>query len=90
MEHHSPGLERLVDVRRETEELASSFGGPSGPAEGPVRWQEGGYLLFTVLVHTWVQLLRGHRRRMSPGVTTIGRRCILPPGRRYGASTRPA
>jgi gluconolactonase len=36
IEQHSPGLERLVDVRQETEELASGFGGPSGPAEGPV------------------------------------------------------
>ena len=46
IEQHSPGLERLVDVRQEIEELASGFGGPSGPAEGPVWWQDGGYLLF--------------------------------------------
>jgi gluconolactonase len=60
IEQHSPGLERLVNVRQEIEELASGFGGPSGPAEGPVWWQEGGYLLFSDI---------GNNRRMkwTPG-----------------------
>jgi gluconolactonase len=60
LEQHSPGLERLVDVRQEIEELAGGFGGPNGPAEGPVWWQEGGYLLFSDI---------GNNRRMkwTPG-----------------------
>ena len=48
IEQHSPELERLVDVRQEIEELAGGFGGPTGPAEGPVWWQEGGYLLYAL------------------------------------------
>ena len=60
IEQRSPGLERLVDVRQEIEELASGFGGSSGPAEGLVWWQEGGYLLFSDI---------GNNRRMkwAPG-----------------------
>jgi gluconolactonase len=56
IEQRSPGLERLVDVRQEIEELASGFGGAAGPAEGPVWWQEGGYLLFSDI---------GNNRRMK-------------------------
>ena len=61
IEQHSPGLERLVDVHQEIEELARGFGGAAGPAEGPVWWQEGGYLLFSDI---------GNNRRMkwTPGV----------------------
>lgn len=69
MEQHSPGLERLVDVRRETEELASGFGGPSGPAEGPVWWQEGGYLLYPTAPNNFERgdelVDRRHRRYLS-------------------------
>jgi gluconolactonase len=61
IEQHDPGLERLVDVRHEIEELASGFGGASGPAEGPVWWHEGSYLVFSDI---------GNNRRMkwTPGV----------------------
>ena len=60
IEQRSPGLEHLVDVRQEIEELARGFGGAAGPAEGPVWWQEGGYLLFSDI---------GNNRRMkwTPG-----------------------
>ena len=61
IEQHDPGLERLVDVRQEIEALASGFGGASGPAEGPVWWHEGSYLVFSDI---------GNNRRMkwAPGV----------------------
>ncbi len=60
IEQHGPGLERLVDVQQEIEELARGFGGVTGPAEGPVWWQEGGYLVFSDI---------GNNRRMkwTPG-----------------------
>jgi len=60
IEQHAPGLERIVDLHQEIEELAQGFGGEGGPAEGPVWWQEGGYLVFSDI---------GHNRRMqwSPG-----------------------
>jgi len=66
IEQHDPGLERLVDVRQAIEELASGFGGASGPAEGPVWWHEGSYLVFSDI---------GNNRRMKwtpgAGVTLV-------------------
>ena len=60
IEQHAPGLERIVHLGEKLEELASGFGGDSGPAEGPVWWHEGGYLLFSDI---------GQNRRMkwAPG-----------------------
>jgi gluconolactonase len=43
----APELERVVSLNQDVEELASGFGGDMGPAEGPLWWQEGGYLLFS-------------------------------------------
>ena len=56
----APGLERIVALDQETKELGSGFGAESGPAEGPVWWKEGGYLLFSDI---------GNDRRMmwAPG-----------------------
>ena len=66
IEQHGPGLERLVDVQQEIEELARGFGGVTGPAEGPVWWQEGGSLVFSDI---------GNNRRMKwtpgAGVTLV-------------------
>lgn len=47
IEQVSPELERIVSVDQEIEELSEGFGGSSGPAEGPLWWSEGGYLLFS-------------------------------------------
>ena len=54
IEQVSPGLEMIIDLDQEVEWLASGFGGdgsdlgvPWWPAEGPVWFQEGGYLLFS-------------------------------------------
>ena len=44
---HDPGLERLISTDQPIQELAGGFGGEFGPAEGPVWWQEGNYLLFS-------------------------------------------
>ena len=66
IEQHAPGLERIVDLHQAIEELARGFGGERGPAEGPVWWQEGNYLVFSDI---------GNNRRMqwSPrtGVTLV-------------------
>ena len=35
------------DQRADQKELVIGFGGPLGPAEGPLWWKEGGFLLFT-------------------------------------------
>ena len=54
IEQVAPGLERILDLEQEVEWLADGFGGdgsalgvPWWPAEGPLWWQEGGYLLFS-------------------------------------------
>jgi gluconolactonase len=56
IEKHAPDLDRIVDVNQGIEELASGFGGDTGPAEGPVWWHDGGYLLFSDI---------GNNRRMK-------------------------
>jgi gluconolactonase len=47
IEQFAPELDRIISVSEPIQELASGFGGPRGPAEGPVWWHEGGYLLFS-------------------------------------------
>jgi gluconolactonase len=56
IEKHAPGLDRIVEVNQSIEELASGFGGDSGPAEGPVWWHDGGHLIFSDI---------GNNRRMT-------------------------
>jgi gluconolactonase len=41
-----PALDKIIDKAQPIQELATGFGGDLGPAEGPVWWKEGGYLLF--------------------------------------------
>ena len=43
----SDAMKRIASADQEPEELGSGFGGPHGPAEGPVWFKEGGYLLFS-------------------------------------------
>src|SRR5579864_405013 len=40
-------LERIVLPSAGIRHLADGFGGVQGPAEGPLWWHEGGYLLFS-------------------------------------------
>ena len=60
IEQTAPGLERIVSLDQDVEELDSGFGSEIGALEGPVWWKEGGYLLFSDI---------GHNRRMkwAPG-----------------------
>ena len=60
IEQHDPGLARIVVPGQEVEDLASGFGNDQGPAEGPLWWHEGGFLLFSDI---------GNNRRMqwTPG-----------------------
>src|SRR5579884_442903 len=43
----APELDRIVDGDAAIRHLADGFGGEQGPAEGPLWWAEGGYLLFS-------------------------------------------
>ena len=60
IEQFSPELQRIVSRNQKIEELASGFGSDQGPAEGPVWWQEGGYLLFS-------DIGRNRRMKYVPG-----------------------
>jgi gluconolactonase len=47
IEQFTPELERIVSASERIEYLADGYGGAQGPAEGPLWWKEGGYLLFS-------------------------------------------
>ena len=47
IEQFAPELEHIVSQDQRIEELGASYGGGQGPAEGPVWWKDGGYLLFS-------------------------------------------
>ena len=46
IERLAPELDAVVASDAPITELGSGYGGDAGPAEGPLWWQEGGYLLF--------------------------------------------
>ena len=46
IERLAPELDAIVASDAPIAELGSGYGGDAGPAEGPLWWQEGGYLLF--------------------------------------------
>lgn len=47
IDQFAPELDRLVSVSETIHDLADGFGGEQGPAEGPLWWKEGGYLVFS-------------------------------------------
>ena len=47
IEQMAPELEAIIDLNAEIKELGSGYGGANGPAEGPLWWHEGNYLLFS-------------------------------------------
>src|SRR5437763_7401966 len=55
-----PALDAIIDKSQTIQELASGYGGDLGPAEGPVWWKEGGYLLFS-------DIHNNRRMKYTPG-----------------------
>ena len=51
IEQFAPELSKIISTDEPILELADGYGGTEGPAEGPLWWQEGGYLLFSD-IHT--------------------------------------
>jgi gluconolactonase len=47
IEQLAPELERIISPAEPIQHLADGFGGALGPAEGPLWWKEGRYLLFS-------------------------------------------
>ncbi len=51
IEQLAPELDKIIAPSEPIQTLAEGFGGTLGPAEGPVWWKEGGYLLFSDIHH---------------------------------------
>src|SRR5207253_447810 len=47
IEQFAPELEKIISPSEPIQALADGFGGAQGPAEGPLWWKEGRYLLFS-------------------------------------------
>src|ERR1700675_3121759 len=47
IEKLAPELDKILSESEPIQHLADGFGGAQGPAEGPLWWKEGGYLLFS-------------------------------------------
>jgi len=60
IESLAPELDRIIATTEPIRELASGYGGDGGPAEGPLWWAEGRYLLFND-IHT------ARRIKYTPG-----------------------
>ena len=60
IEQFAPELEQIISPSEPIQELAQGFGGNLGPAEGPLWWKEGGYLLFS-------DIHNNRRMKYTPG-----------------------
>jgi gluconolactonase len=60
IEQIAPELEKIVDTSAPINHLADGFGGAQGPAEGPLWWKEGRYLLFS-------DIHNDNRMKYAPG-----------------------
>ena len=60
IESLAPELDRIISTSEPIRELATGYGGDIGPAEGPLWWAEGRYLLFND-IHT------ARRMKYTPG-----------------------
>src|SRR6266481_7512220 len=60
IDQFDPALDKIISASEPIREIASGFGGPLGPAEGPLWWKEGGYLLFS-------DIHNNKRMKLTPG-----------------------
>jgi gluconolactonase len=74
----APELDRIIEISQPIQELADGFGGPQGPAEGPVWWHDGGYLVFS-------DIHNNRRVKYEPGK---GVSVLLEPTNRANGLTR--
>ena len=78
IEQLTPELDRIIATTQPIEELADGFGGQQGPAEGPLWWHEGGYLVFS-------DIHNNRRMKYEPGK---GVSLLLEPTNRANGLTR--
>jgi gluconolactonase len=60
IERLAPELDRIISTTEPIQTLGEGYGGAQGPAEGPVWWKEGGYLLFS-------DIHNNRRMKYTPG-----------------------
>src|ERR1700736_445518 len=60
IEQFEPELDKIIGTGEPISQLADGVGGDNGPAEGPVWWKEGGYLLFS-------DIHNNRRMKFTPG-----------------------
>ncbi|MGH7092325.1 MAG: SMP-30/gluconolactonase/LRE family protein, partial [Stellaceae bacterium] len=60
IERLDPALDRIVATSEPIQYLTDGYGGEQGPAEGPLWWHEGGYLLFS-------DIHNNRRHKYEPG-----------------------
>ncbi len=78
VEQLAPELDRIITASQPIQELADGFGGPHGPAEGPLWWHEGGHLVFS-------DIHNNRRMKYEPGK---GASLLLEPTNRANGLTR--
>jgi gluconolactonase len=78
IEQLAPELERIISASEPIHELADGFGGPQGPAEGPLWWRESGHLVFS-------DIHNNRRMKYEPGK---GVSLLLEPTNRANGLTR--
>jgi gluconolactonase len=78
IEQFEAALENIISTAEPIQHLADGFGGAQGPAEGPLWWKEGGYLLFS-------DIHNNRRMKHEPGK---GAELFLEPTNRANGLTR--
>src|SRR4051812_20791781 len=78
IEQLAPELEKIISPSEPIQHLAEGFGGPQGPAEGPLWWKERGYLVFS-------DIHNNKRMKYEPGK---GVSLLLEPTNRANGLTR--
>ena len=78
IEQFAPELEKIISTSEPIQNLADGFGGAQGPAEGPLWWEDGGYLLFS-------DIHNNRRMKYQPG---SGVSLFLEPTNRANGLTR--
>src|SRR5438045_7603045 len=79
IEQLAPELERIISPSEPIQHLADGFGGTLGPAEGPLWWKEGKYLLFS-------DIHNNKRMKYDPGTKNVS--VFLEPTNRANGLTR--
>ncbi len=74
----SPNLATIVSPDAAITELGDGYGGAMGPAEGPLWWHEGGYLLFSDI----------HNSRRMKWTAAVGGSLFMEPTNRANGLTR--